>query len=314
MEVERFRSMLKENFKCSEGGLANWCLGMEILQNENGICLNQNQYVKQKLEEFNHVLEKDIKRKTPLDPKFQSVLEQAEQSTETEQNFPYRSIVGSLMYLATGKRPDILTAVSIASRYCSNPKKVHCNMVRQILYYLRQQTQYCIFYQKGSDSEIRGYCDSSWANNEDYSSISGFLFLMGNSLICWSSKKQPVIALSSTEAEYVAVSSATQEALWLKSLMKELGFNQGCINIYEDNEACINLSKNPQEFKRTRHIQVKYHFIRFHVKNNNVKLVYCPTQKQLSDFLTKGVTGTHLNESLRQIGLAHTISHGGELE
>ena len=138
--------------------------------------------------------------------------------------------------------------------------------------------------------------------------------LLGNSLISWSSKKQPVIALSSTEAKYVAVTSATQEALWLKSLLDEIGYPQGCVTIYEDNEACINLSKNPQEFKRTRHIQVKYHFIRSHVKSNSVKLVYVSTKDQLADFLTKGVSGARLMELLHKIGVYQTTQHGRELE
>ena len=232
------------------------------------------------------MLEPKTKRKTPLDINFQKLLEYAQLSDEVESSFPYREVVGSLMYAATGTRPDIMAALGIASRFVSNPKKIHCDMVRQILYYLRQAIDYSIKYYRGSSIDLIGFSDSSWANNEDYSSISGSLFLLGSSLITWSSKKQPVIALSSTEAEYVAATNAVQEALWLRSLLSELGFDQGCTTIYEDNEGCINLSKNPQEFKRTRHVQVKYHFIRSHVKSGNVKLVYCDTKDQLADFLT----------------------------
>jgi hypothetical protein len=312
--VEDFRSELKSKFKCSEGGLVDWCLGMEVTQHSGGIDLNQNQYVKQKLEEFSHILDNNTKRRTPLDPNFQELLINADQSSEVELDFPYRSIVGSLMYAATGTRPDIMTAVGVVSRFSSSPKKIHCDMVRQILYYLRQHPTYSLTYKRNSDITVRGYSDSSWANNEDSTSISGFIFLLGDSLITWSSKKQPVVALSSTEAEYVSVTSASQEALWLKSLLEELGFNQECIKIYEDNEACINLSKNPQEFKRTRHIQVKYHFIRSHVKDQNIKLVYVPTKDQLADFLTKGVSGPRLSELLKKIGVHQTIQHEGELE
>lgn len=264
--------------------------------------------------EFQHVIDSNTKRKTPLDPQFQRLLIKAEDSEEMEPGFPYREIVGSLMYAATGTRPDILTAVGIASRFCSNPKKVHCEMVRQILYYLKQYPEYSLDYQEENNPEILGYSDASWGNNEDYSSISGYLFLLGKSLISWSSKKQPVVALSSTEAEYVAASSAVQEALWLRSLMNELRFHQKCVKIYEDNEACINLSKNPQEYKRTRHIQVKYHMIRACVKEGIVELIYCPTKDQLADFLTKGVTGSRLNELISKIGINRTIQYGRELE
>jgi hypothetical protein len=217
------------------------------------------------------------------------------------------------MFTATGTRPDIMTAVGLISRFNSSPKKIHCDMARQILYYLRAYPQYALQYPKGKDLKVTGYSDSSWGNNEDYSSITGFLFLVGGALITWSSKKQSVVALSSTEAEYVAATAATQEALWIKMLLSELGINQDCVTIFEDNEACINLSKNPQEFKRTRHIQVKYHFIRTHVKNNLIALKYCPTKDQLADFLTKGVSGIRLQELMNRIGVCQTIQQEGEL-
>jgi hypothetical protein len=97
--------------------------------------------------------------------------------------------------------------------------------------------------------------------------------------------------LSSTEAEYVAVTNGAQEALWIRSLKSELGYNQPFITLLEDNEGCINLANNPQEFKRTRHIQVKYHFIRNHIKDGTLKLKYVDTANQLADIFTKGVTG-----------------------
>jgi hypothetical protein len=115
-------------------------------------------------------------------------------------------------------------------------------MVRQIFYYLRQYPDSSLHYTKSDNLKLVGYCDASWANNDDYSSISGFAFQFGTSLVSWSSKKQPIIALSSTEAEFVAVTSAAQEALWFKAVLKELGHFQETVILHEDNEACINLS------------------------------------------------------------------------
>jgi len=123
------------------------------------------------------------------------------------------------MFAATGTRPDIQTAVSIASRFLDKPKRIHCDMFRQILYYLRQNPSRPIVYKKQLNPKLEIYSDSSFANNADYSSISGFAVVFGNSLIAWSSKKQPVIALSSTEAEYVALTGASQEALWFQSVL-----------------------------------------------------------------------------------------------
>jgi hypothetical protein len=217
------------------------------------------------------------------------------------------------MYAATGTRPDIATAVGVVSRYLANPKSIHCDMVRQIFYYLRQNSDKRLHYKTTEIPNLVGYCDASWANNEDYSSISGFAFLFGKSLVSWSSKKQPVIALSSTEAEYVTVTSAAQEALWFQSLLKELGYIQETVIINEDNEACINLANNPQEYKRTRHIQVKYHFIRSLVQDNKIQLKYCKTQDQLADIFTKGNSGQRLKSICVKLGIVDGVEHRREL-
>ena len=311
-QVQNFRKALKAKFKCSEGGLLKWGLGMEIIQDSTGISINQDQYIASKLLEFDDFLAKDVKRSVPLDPNFQELLIEANESNEVEEGFPFRSIVGSLMFAATGTRPDIQTAVSIASRFLDKPKRIHCDMVKQILYYLRQNPSRPIVYKKQLNPKLEIYSDSSFANNADYSSISGFAVVFGNSLIAWSSKKQPVIALSSTEAEYVALTGASQEALWFQSVLAELGINQACVTIYEDNNSCIKLAQNPQEFKRTRHIQVKYHFIRSLVKEGKVSVQYCNTKDQLADLFTKGVNGPRLKEITTKLGIQNN-HHGREL-
>ena len=215
------------------------------------------------------------------------------------------------MHAGLGTRADIMAAVGIASRYLENPKMIHCDMARQIMHYLRQHPSRPLEFKQMDKPELEVFCDSSYANNEDYSSISGFAVLFGKSLVSWSSKKQPVIALSSTEAEYVAVTSASQEAVWFKSILKEIGIDQQTVTIHEDNESCIKLSKNPQEYKRTRHIQMKYHFIRSLVKNNTIKLEYCKTQDQLADIFTKGVNGSRLKDITRRLGIQDN-QHGRE--
>jgi Reverse transcriptase (RNA-dependent DNA polymerase) len=303
LELDQFRSRLKQKFKCGEGGLLNWCLGMEVSQSQNEIKINQTQYIAGKLQEFSDFLDPKIRRSSPLDSNFQKLLQDAESSTETDPSFPYRSAVGSLNYAATGTRPDIASAVGIVSRFLDKPKLIHVEMVKRIFYYLRSTLDYNLNFTKGS-MQASGYSDSSWANNADYSSISGYIMLLGNNLISWRSSKQPVVALSSTEAEYVALTSGVQEALWLKQILEELGFNQNTIEIYEDNEGCINIAKNPQEFKRTRHIQVKYHFVREHVKTKAIEIKYVHTKLQLADMLTKGLNGNKLQANCKSLGLS----------
>ncbi len=144
-----------------------------------------------------------------------------------------------------------------------------------------------------------GYCDASYANEIDYTSRSGYGFLLGGSLISWYSKKQSVVAQSAAEAEYYAASTASNEAVWLQRLLNELGFDQKTITLFEDNQACIALSKNPEEHRRTKHIQVKYHVIRDYVAKGFVKFVYCDTKDQLADMFTKGVSGSLLRTLLK---------------
>jgi hypothetical protein len=329
-DIDDFRLKLKTRFKCSEGGLLNWCLGMEVKQLDGSISLNQTQYLAGKIAEFELFLDTNSHRSTPLDSNFQQILEEGEDSTEVDSLFPYRSMVGSLSYLANGTRPDISAAVGVVSRFLFNPKLIHCNMVKRIYYYLRQTMDYSLIYKKNTNTQLLGYCDASWGNNEDYSLVSGYAFLFGGNLVSWSSKKQSIIALSSSvswsskkqsiialsssESESVAATHAAQEALWFQQLLEELGIRQKTIHIYEDNQGCIALTKNPQESKRTRHIQIKYHFIRNHVKSQRLNFLYCPTQYQLADLFTKGVNGTQLRSGLLKLRIQRCSQQERELK
>jgi hypothetical protein len=313
-EVQRIRNAFRTRFKCSDGEKLNWCLGMEVNQTENGIYISQNSYIKQKLEEFEEWIEPNVQRKLPLVANFQDLLIKAEDSTDIEETFPYRQIIGSLMYAATLTRPDISAAVGVVCRFLEKPKRIHCDMVRQILYYLRGTSNYSICYSKNNKEEIQGYVDASWANCEDYTSIYGYSFLFGNSIVSWCSKKQKIVALSSTEAEYMTITHGSQEALWFLELLNELGINQETVILHEDNEASIKMSNNPQEYKRTRHIQVRYHFIRDQIQDGKIKLKHCSTTDQLADMFTKGISSVKLQDLLPRIGMSSVSQHGRELK
>ena len=114
---------------------------------------------------------------------------------------------------------------------------------------------------------------------------------------------QLVVAQSAAEPEYYAAVSAANEAIWLKQFLQELGCRQGTVILYEDNKACIALTKNPEQHKRTKHIQVKYHVIRQYVRAKEVTFVYCPTKHQLADMFTKGVSGPLLRSQSIALGL-----------
>ena len=162
IHIKKIRENFKSRFQMSGGGKAEWYLSLRIHQTDQKISLDQTQYLKAKLEEFRDFLgHPNHKCKSPLNPNFQDLLLQAEESNTYEENFPYRSMVGSAMFAMLGTRFDIATAVSVVSRYLDKPKKIHCNMVRQIFWYLRETMDHQLIYEVGSDLTLTGYVDAS---------------------------------------------------------------------------------------------------------------------------------------------------------
>ena len=308
--VDKIRDEFRKRFKMSSGGLATHYLGIQITQDEYGIRLNQTQYIKDKLLEFENHLDPHRCFSTPLDPNFQNLLQKADSDDQVESSFPYREMVGSLIYLTQATRFDIATAVSVVSRFLAKPKKIHCDMVRKIFYYLRGSMNLELVYSRNNLLELYGYCDASYANAEGYKSMSGYVFMLGKSIISWYSTKQPVVALSTMEAEYIALTPAGQEAIWLKGLLEELGYKQETVKIFEDNQACMILAKNPQNHKKSKHIQVRFHWIRDLIKDKIIKLEYCKTSSQLADILTKGLSTQKLRDARHALGLRSSASEG----
>uniref|UniRef100_A0A803LCB7 Uncharacterized protein n=2 Tax=Chenopodium quinoa TaxID=63459 RepID=A0A803LCB7_CHEQI len=194
----------------------------------------------------------------------------------------YRSLVGSLRYL-TITRPDIVYGVGPVSRYMETPKEsrymetpkeLHWCPAKKIVRYIKGTLDYGMFYSYGDEATLYGYSDSDsdWAGAQhERKSTSGYVFYLGSTAITWSSKKQPVVALSSCEVEYIAASSAVCEALWLRNLLKETGHVQeGPTTIYVDNMSAIKLAKNPVQHGRSKHIDTRFHFLRDQVKQGTI--------------------------------------------
>ncbi|XP_050876909.1 secreted RxLR effector protein 161-like [Lathyrus oleraceus] len=185
----------------------------------------------------------------------------------------YRSLVGSLRYL-TCTRPDISLSVGIVSRFMEEPVYTHWKALKRILRYIQGTVSLGMFYSNSEKYKLVGYSDSDWCGDiDDRKSTSGYVFFMGNTAFTWLSKKQQIVTLSTCEAEYVAASWWICHAIWLRRLMSKMELEQKDATIIQvDNRSAIELAKNPVNNERSKHIDVRFHFIREHVKEGNVEL------------------------------------------
>ena len=159
-----------------------------------------------------------------------------------------------------------------------------------------------------------GYSDADWGGDlDDRKSTSGYVFQISGGPVSWRSKKQTCVALSTAEAEYVALASATQEALWMRRLSAELsgGPPEGAVTIFEDNQSAISMTKNPQFHGHSKHISIKYHFVRDQVSDKTIKVEHCPTAEMIADMLTKALHKDQFTKLRRMVGLTSLDQFSG---
>lgn len=200
----------------------------------------------------------------------------------------YKQIVGSLMYL-TATRPDVMFVVSFISRFMDCPTELHFQEAKRILRYLKGTIDFGVFYKKGGSEELIAYTDSDYARDlDDRKSTSGYVFMLSSGAVSWSSKKQPIVSLSTTEAEFITATSCACQAIWLRRILEALkNVQHDSTTIYCDNSSAIKLSKNPVMHGRCKHIDVRFHFLRELTKDGIVEMVHCSTQEQVADIMTK---------------------------
>ncbi|KAK9069158.1 hypothetical protein SSX86_013274 [Deinandra increscens subsp. villosa] len=228
-----------------------------------------------------------------------------EESEEMER-IPYAQIVGSLMFLMVCTRPDISFGVSVVSRFLSNPGKEHWQAVKWILRYLAGSKDKGVVFGMGqhSSGKLVGYVDSDFAKDLDkYRSITGYVFLLYGNVVSWKATLQGVVALSSTEAEYMALTEAVKEAIWLSGFITELGIEVGDTCVYCDNQGAIALSKNGVFHERTKHINVRYHFIREVISSRLLTVEYVNTSKNWADMFTKALPSSKFESCLKAVGI-----------
>lgn len=283
--VEEFKQTMKQEFEMTDLGLMRFFLGVEIRQNSEGIHLCQKKYAQEVLERFKMVDRNSVKN--PIVP---GVRLSKEGGGEEVDATLYKQMVGCLMYL-TVTRPDMMYVVCLISRFMAKPREEHMMAAKRVLRYLKGTLELGIFYKKGSELNLQAYTDSDYAGDvDDRKSTSGYVFLMSGGAVCWSSRKQEVVTLSSTEAEYVVATSCACHCVWIKGVMEQDFLEQcKCMEIFCDNTSSIKLSRNPVMHRRTKHIDVRYHYLRDLTNQEVLKLVFCGTREQVADVMTKPV-------------------------
>ncbi|KAJ1586448.1 hypothetical protein NDA11_000332 [Ustilago hordei] len=299
--VRRIKEEIGQKWRMEDGGNVSHFLGIKITRNREAktMDLEQTSYVKQLLDE--HLDKRRRKSSVPLQD-----IPVPETAASMAERKEYPQIVGKLLWLSNGTRPDISQAVGVLARYMTQPSKEHYNAAQKVLQYLDHTRDTHLQY--GSDKQqdfLTAHSDANWASDataQRKSSSGSAVFVCGN-LVAWKSALQRCTALSAVEAEFVAATEAAREILFFKHLFKTVGIDVGIPTIFSDNTGTIQVSKDPAQHWKLKHIDTKYHFIRDNVQDGKVKIKYINTADNLADLFTKPVGKTTLQRARQGLGL-----------
>ena len=318
-EWQEIKAHFFSRFSIKFLGDADWLLNLRITRDRatRRLYLDQRAYTESMLEEL------QFDQCTPLShPGAPEELTRAGCPTSDEERLamreiPYRRAVGSLAYLANTSRPDIAQAVNLVSQFSQNPGPVHWRAVKAILRYLRGTTQFALVFQASETAEqtpaqhssphpVSIWCDANWAGCKDTRrSTSGYLLRFAGCWIDWRCHKQETVALSSCEAEYMALTDAATEARWIRTLLAELDSVTHTTRdrtrddtrtpplipaipiLHCDNQSAIALAQNDVHHSRSKHIDLRHHFIRDEITAGRITLQWVASHEQVADILTK---------------------------
>ena len=283
--LDGFKKSLMEKFEMKDLGELRWFLGMRVTRDRERrtLGIDQSQYIEKMVSNY------QLPTKTAWTP-IEKGHEFIGYDGESQITKKYQSLIGSLMYAMCGTRPDIAYGVSTLSRFNRNPSSEHFNAAIRILKYLEGTKNIGVLYGSKESNTILGYSDSAYGDDKDSRrSTAGYVFLCWGGAIAWKSKLQKTVATSSTDSEYMALGQAVKEALWIKGLVNELGFEEGSgtMTILSDSMGSIDLAKTTKHHDRTKHIDIRHHFLREHVEKGDVELIHVKTEFMWADTLTK---------------------------
>ena len=294
---EKFSKLMQSRYQMSMMGEMSYFLGLQVKQTDDGIFINQSKYTKNLLKRFNmqdsSPASTPIATATKLDP---------HEGKEVDVTH-YRGMIGSLLYL-TASRPDIMFATCLCARFQAKPREPHLIAVKRIFRYLKGTPTLGLWYARESDFGLCGYSDADFAGCKiDRKSTSGSCQFLGGRLVSWYSKKQKSISTSTAEAEYIAAGSCCAQIMWMRNQLFDYGLSYSKIPIYCDNQSAIAMTGNPVQHSLTKHISIRYHFIREQVLEGTIELHFVPTDQQLADIFTKPLPEATFNRLVNELGM-----------
>ncbi|GJR20533.1 retrovirus-related pol polyprotein from transposon TNT 1-94 [Tanacetum coccineum] len=297
-DCDRFSNEMSSKFQMSMMGQISFFLGLQISQNPRGIFINQSKYANEILKKF------DLYKSDPVDTPMveRTKLDEDLSGTPVDQT-KYRSMIGSLMYL-TASRPDLVFAVCMCARYQSRPTKKHLEAVKRVFQYLQGTINMGLWYPK--DTAMAYHIRrrrSAGIVQDTRRKYTGSAQFLGDKLVSWSSKKQTSTSISSTEAEYIAMSGCYAQILWMRSQLSDYGFAYNRIPLYYDNKSAIALCCNNIQHSRSKHIDIRHHFIREQVEKGVVELYFVRTKYQLADIHQRALPRERFEFILPRLGM-----------
>nr|GEU72257.1 retrovirus-related Pol polyprotein from transposon TNT 1-94 [Tanacetum cinerariifolium] len=293
-----FSKIMCSKFKMSMMGKISFFLGLQISQSPRGIFINQSKYVIESLKKYGFkscdLVDTPMVEKSKLDE---------DNEGKSVNPLHYRGMIGTLLYL-TVSIPDLQFAICMCARYQARHTEKHLHAVKRIFRYLRGAVHQGLWYPKDSSVALTAFSDADHTGCQDTRrSTSGSLQFLGDRLISWSSKRQKSAAISSTEAKYIGLSGCCAQILWMRSQLTDYGLGFNKIPMYHDNKSVIALCCNNVQHSRSKHIDIKYHFIKEHVENGVIELYFANTKYQLADLFTKALCRERIEFLINKLGM-----------
>lgn len=304
--IQGVKSMLAMEFDIQDLGEIKQYLGIDVTRDKDGIFhLNQAKYIKKIVNEFgmSHAKVSNV----PMQVNYGKTAANTDDGLLLS-NKQYQKLIGCLLYISVNTRPDISASISILAQKMSKPRQDDWNELKRVLKYLKgtANLRLALGRKDYNCDLVYGYSDANWADNKsDRKSNSGHVFMVNGATVCWSSRKQSLVALSTCESEFIALSEACRAAIWIRRILIDLKQKvPTATTIYEDNQSCLDLVKEEERLSdRSKHIDTRFCFVKDYIEKGLISCVYCPTDEMLADILTKPLPSAKFQKFVLQFGL-----------